>query len=125
MSEQNKSMAVSHDETKLKLRSYVIGFSLSIFLTLTAYLLVTHQAANRDVLIGIVIVLAMIQFLVQIFYFLHLGQETKPRWKLGVFFFMIGVVLIIVFGSLWIMANLNYRETIPQEENYVNSQDDL
>ena len=125
MSNSNKPVAIQHDETKLKLRAYITGFGLSLLLTLSAYLLVTHHAANRHVLIGLVVVLALSQFMVQIFYFLHLGEETKPRWKLGVFFFMIGVVLILVFGSLWIINNLNYTMTVPQEEQYVNSQDDL
>ncbi|MEI9913842.1 MAG: cytochrome o ubiquinol oxidase subunit IV [Candidatus Saccharibacteria bacterium] len=125
MSRNDQSLTVSHDESKLKLSSYIAGFGLSLLLTLSAYLLVTHHGASRNVLVGIVVALALTQFIVQIFFFLHLGQESKPRWKLGIFFFMIGVVLILVFGSLWIMYSLNYRQTIPHELQYVNSQDDL
>ena len=118
-------LVAKHNEPKLKLASYVYGFGLSIFFTLLAYLLVTHHAASRDTLVGLVIAFAFCQFIVQLLCFLHLGQETRPRWKLAVFFFMIGVVLILVFGSLWIINNLNYRMTIPKEIQYINSQDNL
>ena len=72
-------------------------------------------------------VLALLQFTVQMIYFLHLGHESRPRWKLGVFGMMLVVVLIIVFGSLWIMNSLNYRmHTNPNQINkYLRSQDGL
>lgn len=125
MSNQTELLAVAHDEPKLKLGSYVAGFGLSILFTLAAYLLVTHHATSHDRLIGLVVAFAFCQFIVQALFFLHLGQESKPRWRLGVFLFMLGVVSIIVFGSIWIIYSLNYRETIPEEIQYVNSQDDL
>ena len=39
--------------------------------------------------------------------------------------FMLGIVLIIVGGSVWIMNNLNYRMTPQQMEQYLKSQDSL
>jgi cytochrome o ubiquinol oxidase operon protein cyoD len=105
-----------------KLRTYVSGYVLSMALTLAAYLSVTHPAFSSTTLVVIIIGLALVQFLVQLVFFLHLGQETKPRWKLFVFIFMIMVVLIIVLGSLWIMNNLNYRMTPQQVNNYLNDQ---
>lgn len=125
MSKQAQTLAVQHDEAKLKLSSYIAGFGLSVMFTLAAYLLVTHHAASHHALLALVVAFALCQFFVQMIFFLHLGNETKPRWKLAVFVFMSGVVLIVVFGSLWIINNLNYRETVPQELQYVNSQDDL
>ena len=125
MSKNAQSVAVHHDESKLKLSAYIAGFGLSLMFTLASYLLVTHHAASRDVLLGLITAFALCQFFVQMMFFLHLGNETKPRWKLAVFLFMSGVVLIIVFGSIWIISSLNYRQTVPQELRYVNSQDDL
>ncbi|HEY1645311.1 MAG TPA: cytochrome o ubiquinol oxidase subunit IV [Candidatus Saccharimonadales bacterium] len=125
MSKTSQILAVYHDEPKLKLSSYISGFVLSVVFTLAAYLLVVNHAASRDTLLGLVVAFALTQFLVQAIFFLHLAQESKPRWRLGIFIFMLGVVMIIVFGSMWIIFNLNYRQTIPQELQYVNSQDDL
>ena len=64
------------------------------------------------------------QFFTQLLFFLHLGRETKPRWKLLVFLFMTMIVAILVFGSLWIMYNLNYHMTLQQMYQYLNNQGD-
>jgi len=42
-------------------------------------------------------------------FFLHLGIESKPRWNLLVFYFMVVVLAILLYGSFWIMSNLDYR----------------
>jgi cytochrome o ubiquinol oxidase subunit IV len=109
---------------KVSLRSYVIGFAASLVLTLSAYILVVHNLLTRRVLIGAVATLALAQFFSQMFFFLHLGRETKPRWKLLVFAFMVLVVAILVFGSMWIMYNLNYHMTLQQMYQYMTNQGD-
>ena len=105
-----------------KLRTYVSGYILSIILTVAAYLLVTHPSLSTNVIVGLISTLAIVQFLVQLIFFLHIGVETKPRWKLFVLIFMIGIVLIIVVGSIWIMNNLNYRMSPDQIKTYLNNQ---
>ena len=114
--------------------SYVVGFLLSTVLTLTTYLLVQkhvhshHTEFSHQLLVPLIGGLAISQFIVQALCFLHLGQETKPRWKLLSLLFAIGVVLIVVVGSLWIMYNLNYNmmDTKPSDVNhYLDQQDGL
>lgn len=107
--------------------TYVTGYLLSIYLTLTAYFLVTRHMGAKWTLIWLIIGLALTQFWVQLMFFLHLGQETRPRWRLLVFGFMTLVVLILVFGSLWIMTNLNYRMmgSPAKIEKYIKSQEGL
>ncbi|HKX24447.1 MAG TPA: cytochrome o ubiquinol oxidase subunit IV [Candidatus Saccharimonadales bacterium] len=97
------------DKDKRTLINYIIGFILSLLLTCTAYLVVTNQLLAGGVLVAIIIGLAIAQVLVQLFFFLHLGHETKPRWKLVTLLFMLVVLFILVFGSLWIMQNLDYN----------------
>lgn len=77
---------------------------------------------SHPFLIGATAILALAQFFAQLYYFLHLGRETKPRWKLLVLCFMILVVLIIVVGSIWIMYNLNYRMSPQQMNTYMLNQ---
>jgi cytochrome o ubiquinol oxidase subunit IV len=103
--------------------SYMVGFGLSILLTMVAYVLVTKHIMTGSGLVAVIIGLALIQFFVQLFFFLHLGRETRPRWKLLVLAFMILIVLILVGGSIWIMYNLNYRMTPQQINNYMQNQD--
>jgi cytochrome o ubiquinol oxidase operon protein cyoD len=69
--------------------------------------------------IAVIVTLALIQLFIQLVFFLHLDRGSKPRWNLGILAFAILVVVIIVFGSLWIMANLNYNMTPDQVTKYI------
>ena len=126
-----KSIVSKHEPVKGTLRAYVIGYLLSVALTLTAFGLVeahihaAYQATSNNPIIAVIMGLAIVQFFIQLYFFLHLGKETSPRWKLWTFGFMLGVVIILVVGSLWIMANLNYRMMPDQINNYLQSQDSL
>ena len=99
------------------LPSYISGFILSILLTIGAYVAVTQHTFTGVVLIAMIVGLAIAQVLIQLFFFLHLGRETRPRWKLAVLLFMLVVLGILVFGSLWIMQNLNYNMMSPEQMN--------
>lgn len=116
-----------HETDRPTLGLYISGFILSLVFTLGSFFLVEahlhHNNYSRAFLIGATAVLALAQFFVQLYCFLHLGHETRPRWKLLVLIFMILVVLILVFGSLWIMYNLNYHMTSQQMNTYMRHQD--
>lgn len=114
-----------HDEHQLSYGKYTFGFVSSVLLTVTAYVLVTQHTLNRTLIIALIVGLAFLQFIVQMVFFLHIGEERKPRWKQLVMWFMLGIVFIIVAGSIWIMNNLNYRMTPQQMEQYMSSQDSL
>ncbi len=106
---------------------YVTGYILSLLYTLDAYLVVTKHLYGSTHTMLLIAGLAIVQLIVQLVFFLHLGRESKPRWKLVVFGFMLMVLLILVFGSLWIMQNLNYHHvSSPSQVNtYLSSQDGL
>jgi len=116
---------VSRHHSPTSVRRYVIGFLLALYITLVAYILTVRRALSLDWLVAMIVGLALLQFVVQLIFFLHVGAETRPRWKLAVFWVMILVICILVFGSLWIMANLNYRMTPEQVTNYLHGQDGL
>jgi cytochrome o ubiquinol oxidase operon protein cyoD len=118
----SRPVVSSHGTGPHSARPYVIGYILSLGLTLTAYAVVTGNHLAYHAIVALIASLALVQFIVQMVCFLHLGNEPKPRWKLVVFGFMLGVVLIIVGGSLWIMANLNYHMTTQQVNTYLNEQ---
>ncbi len=95
-------------------QAYTTGFILSVALTLLAYSLTVHHVLAGNALILVLASLAMIQLAVQLLFFLHLSQESRPRWRLLIFAFMVMVVAILVFGSVWIMNNLNYNQMSPK-----------
>lgn len=102
-------------------KSYTTGFAISVVLTLGAFLVVSSHALSQPAMftrtwvVSLIVILALAQFAAQLMLFLHLGEEPKPRWNSIIFSFMIMVVVIIVFGSLWIMANLNYHTMSPAD----------
>lgn len=105
---------------------YAIGYILSLILTLTAYNLVVFRSASTWLVAGL-LVMAVAQMIVQLVFFLHLGDEAKPRYKVISFLFMSGILVIIVVGSIWIMNNLDYNmmNMSPQEKvDYMTTQKD-
>ena len=91
------------------LKSYAIGFVTSLLLTGISFFLVITRFLSGQILIHTIIGLAIMQAIIQLLFFLHLGQKAKPRWETFVFYFMLLVLLIIAIGSLWIMHDLNDR----------------
>lgn len=107
---ENESSMIEINEGKHgTYKSYVVGFIWSIVLTLAAYFLVVEHIFTGWTLGLVIGALSIVQVVIQLLYFLHLGDEPKPYWNLIVFSFMVLVVVILVAGSLWIMYNLNYR----------------
>jgi cytochrome o ubiquinol oxidase operon protein cyoD len=105
-------------------RTYVVGFIFSIIITLAAYLLAIHQLFSFRTAAIVILVLACLQFFVQITCFLHLGREAGSRDRLALLACAIVIVFILVSGSLWIMFNLNGRmmPSTEQMEQYMNDQ---
>lgn len=103
--------------------NYIKGFLLSVALTLAVYFPVArhvhshHTIYSDGSLLALMFSLAVVQLVVQLVFFLHLGRESKPRWNLMVFGLMLVVLLIVVGGSLWIMDNLNYHMLSPDQIN--------
>jgi len=101
------------------LATYIIGFVLSVLLTLAAYVSFTSNILSGKELLFALIAPAIAQLLVQLVFFLHLGKESRPRWNLTVFLFMLIMVGIVVIGSLWIMHNLDYHMMPHDAEHYL------
>jgi cytochrome o ubiquinol oxidase operon protein cyoD len=89
--------------------SLTMGFILSVLLTLSAYFVVVQHLVPDAFILIVIIILAFMQFIVQLVFFLHLDKETGARWNLIIFLSTVSVVLIVVVGSLWIMYHLNYN----------------
>lgn len=91
------------------LTSYLVGFFCSLLFTALSFGLVIGGILSGHALVYVLIGLAVLQAGVQAVFFLHVGQESKPRWETITLCFTILVLFIIVVGSLWIMHDLNER----------------
>lgn len=86
--------------------SYVIGFVLSLVFTLIPYYLIVHKTFGKNALIATVLAFGVLQMIVQVVFFLHLGREKKPHFNLFFLMSTVGIILVVVGGSLWIMSHL-------------------
>ncbi|MFX3634659.1 MAG: cytochrome o ubiquinol oxidase subunit IV [Candidatus Pristimantibacillus sp.] len=95
----------SHEshESHASIKSYVIGFVLSIILTILPLVVVMNDMMNRTATITFILVMAVLQFVVQLFFFMHIREDGKPRYNVMALVFGLVILLTIVIGSIWIM----------------------
>jgi cytochrome o ubiquinol oxidase operon protein cyoD len=99
-----------HDEhaNHGSLRGYLTGFALAAILTIIPFWLVMgHVFANHWLTITIVLLLAVVQILVHVIYFLHLDTRSEGGWNMLAFIFTIVLVVIVLGASIWVMYNEN------------------
>jgi cytochrome o ubiquinol oxidase subunit IV len=97
---------------KSTLTSYVTGYALSLVLTLGMFGLVAlhfatgHRFPTHEFLYIALVVSALLQLFVQLYFFFHLGRGSSRSWNIAAMCFAGIVVCILVGGTLWIMYNL-------------------
>jgi cytochrome o ubiquinol oxidase operon protein cyoD len=94
------------------LKAYVTGFILSVVLTLIPYFLVTNHLLTGFVIVAVIIGFAFVQLVVQLLFFLHMREESKPRLNLLIFISFASIIIIVVVASIWIMQHLNYNMSL-------------
>jgi cytochrome o ubiquinol oxidase operon protein cyoD len=103
------------DDTISGLRVYTVGLVLAVLLTATSF-----WATNTTLLwapgvpLGLA-VLAVAQMGVHLVFFLHITTGADNTNNVLALAFGVLIVLLVVAGSLWIMANLNANMMPPAE----------
>ncbi|MBV6287594.1 cytochrome o ubiquinol oxidase subunit IV [Pseudomonas aegrilactucae] len=104
-------MANAHNEhaegNHGSVKSYAIGFVLSVILTLIPFGLVMYPTLPKDMTILIVVAFAVIQIVVHLYYFLHLDRSPEQRENVSAFLFTGLVIALLVGLSLWIMFSIH------------------
>ncbi|MFV0430635.1 MAG: cytochrome o ubiquinol oxidase subunit IV [Alphaproteobacteria bacterium] len=101
-------MSQTHETQHGSVKAYVFGFILSIILTVVPFYLVMNGMIKGGTLVAVVIVLALAQLFVQLYLFLHIGEEEKPRYNLLSTIYAFMTIAFMVVGSVWIMYNLDH-----------------
>jgi cytochrome o ubiquinol oxidase operon protein cyoD len=107
MSKNIKNKIADHEVGSTK--SYIIGFFLSLVFTLIPYYLVVNEKISGSTLLATILVFAVVQMFIQVFFFLHLGRGPKPLYNVVFFVFTAGTILFVVIGSVFIMSHLHYN----------------
>jgi cytochrome o ubiquinol oxidase operon protein cyoD len=111
------------------LQTYIVGYALSVILTLAIFGLAyihlqsDHRLISHPVIHAAIAILAVLQFIVQTIFFLHLSLRKEERSKFITFAFMLLIVTIIAGGSLWILTNLNNNMSPEQVSKYMQNED--
>jgi len=107
------------------LASYIVGFAASLILTLAAFFAVVYPGllhADGGTILTVILTLAVLQLIVQVLFFLHLGTSSGKGSELLAFAFTLTLVIILVVASLWIMNHLNYNMTPTQINQYMQNE---
>jgi cytochrome o ubiquinol oxidase operon protein cyoD len=90
-------------------RSYLLGFLLSLLLTLASFGLVMDGTYPAATTLGAIVAAAVLQILVQMHFFLHLDRSSSQRWNVMVLLYTLIIIAFLVGGTLWIMHNTAIR----------------
>lgn len=90
------------------LKSYLIGFTLSVILTAIPFWLVMSGFLDSKLLTAVLVMgIGAVQIVVHMVYFLHMNPRSEGGWTLMALIFTLVIVGIALAGSLWVMHHLN------------------
>ena len=101
-------------ESHASVKSYMIGFVLSVILTAIPFGLVMdtgHYGFTAGTVLAAILALAVVQVFVHVVYFLHMDRSAEQRWNVVAFAFTVMILVIVVSGSVWIMHNATANMT--------------
>ncbi len=97
-----------HEGAHGTLKSYLIGFGLSVILTaIPFWLVMTGVLGSKQGTALAVMAFAAVQIIVHMIYFLHMNVRAESGWTMMALIFTIVMVVITLSGSIWVMYHLN------------------
>jgi len=88
---------------------YVVGLGLAIFLTATSFFIAGTDLVWQPSIPIALVVLAIAQMGVHLVFFLHITTGDDNTNNVLALAFGVLIVVLVIGGSLWIMANLNHN----------------
>lgn len=98
----------AHDDIHVSMGDYVKGFVLAVILTVIPFwLIMGNVISDRATAVMVLGVLAMIQIVVHMVYFLHMNGKIQGGWTMLSTIFTVVFVAIGIAGTLWVMFHMN------------------
>jgi cytochrome o ubiquinol oxidase operon protein cyoD len=88
---------------------YFVGLALATLLTATSFFIASTDLVWQPSIPVAIIVLAIAQMGVHLVFFLHITTGPDNTNNVMALAFGVMVVILVIGGSLWIMANLNHN----------------
>jgi cytochrome o ubiquinol oxidase subunit IV len=88
---------------------YIKGFVFALVLTGIPFGLVVAGLLPRFATLVVIAILALVQVVVHLRYFLHIDLKSTPRDNLLALAFAAVLICIMIGGTLWIMLDLDAR----------------
>lgn len=115
MSEQSNNQDAAAElkqQERREFHSYLWGAGLALLLTVIPFALVYWKVILPFSLLIVIGAFALVQMLVHFRFFLHIGFKQK-REELQLILFSTLLLIIMVTGTVWIMASLSIRMAMP------------
>jgi cytochrome o ubiquinol oxidase operon protein cyoD len=88
---------------------YVVGLALAVLLTATSFYIAGTNLVWKPSIPVALVVLAIAQMGVHLVFFLHITTGPDNTNNVLALAFGVLIVVLVLTGSLWIMANLNHN----------------
>jgi len=92
-----------------RLLGYLAGLGLAILLTATSFFVAGTDLVWQPSIPVAIVVLAIAQMGVHLVFFLHITTGPDNTNNVMALAFGVLIVVLVIGGSLWIMANLNHN----------------
>ncbi len=84
-------------------KQHIIGFLLSLILTFAALGVTLKAPFPESVKITVIVALAVVQFVVQLVFFMHITEGRVKIFQVVNMWFAVFIAVVVVAGSIWIM----------------------
>lgn len=96
------------DHSHGTVKSYTVGFILSVILTAIPFWLVMGNKIQSSSTMGVVVLgFAAVQIVVHMVYFLHMNSKSEGGWNMLSMLFTVILLVITLTGSIWVMHHLD------------------
>ncbi|WP_349408929.1 cytochrome aa3 quinol oxidase subunit IV [Pseudalkalibacillus sp. SCS-8] len=83
---------------------HVIGFLLSIVLTLAALWAALYAGFSMTMIIVIIVGLAIVQAIIQLLMFMHMTESSNGRHQTHIMLHSAFIAVVLVVGTLWVVS---------------------
>ena len=97
----------AHEAEHGSVKSYLVGFVLSVILTAIPFWAVMTGKFATSTSIALIVAMAVVQVVVHLKYFLHLDFSQAGRANTFAFLFTALIIVMVVGLSVWIIYSAN------------------